>query len=176
MKKIFKKFSWKKFCIRFFIVAAILALSFVFYAFVYGNFHRLSKDAYRSAQLFSFNLGYYVKTYKIKTVINLRGENSDKDWYKTESKILKKLGVNHINYRMSSKKYIGYDKANAIVKILKHAKKPVLIHCAGGADRTSLVSALYQYGVRGKSKAEARKEFSIFYGYAPFIKKELLLW
>ncbi|VAY88302.1 hypothetical protein MNB_ARC-1_1190 [hydrothermal vent metagenome] len=58
--------------------------------------------------------------------------------------------------------------------ILRSAKKPLLIHCLGGADRTSLVAALYQYGIANKSVNVAKKEFSIWYGHIPYFREEVI--
>ena len=61
-----------------------------------------------------------------------------------------------------------------IVQILKDAQKPLLIHCYGGADRTSLVAALYQFAIAKETEKEARKEFSIWYGHAPHFRKKVI--
>jgi len=142
-----------------------LATAFAIYAFVIGNFHQLDSNAYRSAQLFSYNMPYYLKKYHIKTVINLRGHDPAKKWYQVEANITKQLGVELINFKMRSTKYLDINRSKKLIAIMQNAKKPILIHCQGGADRTSLASALYIYGVKGKSQEEAREELSFIYGH-----------
>jgi len=57
---------------------------------------------------------------------------------------------------------------------MKDAKKPMLIHCLGGADRTSLASALYIYAIKNSSKQEANKQFAWYYGHLPMIRKKVI--
>jgi protein tyrosine/serine phosphatase len=155
-------------------IVLILLLFYVGYGLIYGNFHKLDNDAYRSAQLFYFNMPYYLEQYKIKTVLNLRGEQKHKSWYKSELKITKEHNVTLINFKMSSRQYLDFNKTSSLVEILKGAEKPILIHCEGGADRTSLASALYIYGVKGKSQEEAREELSFIYGHLPSIRPKVI--
>jgi len=152
----------------------LLALFYVGYGLIYGNFHKLDNNAYRSAQLFSFNMPYYLEKYKIKTILNLRGEQKNKSWYKNEKQITKEHNISLLTFKMSSRKYLDFNQTSKIVKILKNAKKPILIHCEGGADRTSLVSALYDYALLHLSKEEAMEEFSFIYGHLPIIRPKVI--
>ncbi len=56
---------------------------------------------------------------------------------------------------------------NKLVKLMKEAKKPLLIHCKAGADRTSLASALYLYGTHDKQNPQ--EAISIVYGHFPWL-------
>ena len=53
-----------------------------------------------------------------------------------------------------------------LINIVKNAKKPILIHCKAGADRTGLVSALYLYSIGDKN---ALKMLSLKYGHFPYL-------
>ena len=159
---------------RFLKLILFLALVYVGYGFIYGNFHKLDRDVYRSAQLFSFNMPYYLEEYKIKTVLNLRGEKPKQDWYQDEKQITKEHNVTLITYKISARKYLDFNRTSEIVEILKNAKKPLLIHCEGGADRTSLVSALYRYALKHQSKEVAEEELSIIYGHIPTLRPEVI--
>ncbi len=140
---------------------------------ILGNFYQVDKNVFRSGQLNKYNLEYYAKEYNIKTIINLRGK-SKKPIYIEEIKISNELNIEHIDYKMSNRKFLDFDKTSQIVKMLKDAKKPLLIHCAGGADRTSLVAALYQFAIANKSIEIAKEEFSIIYGHTPFFRKHVI--
>ncbi|MFD2031462.1 tyrosine-protein phosphatase [Ancylobacter dichloromethanicus] len=49
---------------------------------------------------------------------------------------------------------------------MKDAKKPILIHCQAGADRSGLASALYLAAIKKNSaEAEAEAQLSIRYGH-----------
>jgi len=136
------------------------------YFLVYGNFHKIDKDVYRSAQLFSFNLPYYIKKHKIKSILNLRKIKEDETWYKDEVNIAKKLNVKRYDYPISDRKIATLQQMHQIVKLIKEAPKPLLIHCKAGADRTSLASALYKYVL--KNDNNAKNEISIVYGHFPW--------
>jgi protein tyrosine/serine phosphatase len=75
---------------------------------------------------------------------------------------------------MFNKKVLDFNQTSEIITLLKNSQKPLLIHCLGGADRTSLVSALYQYAIANKSIKEAKEEFSILYGHTPFFRKHVI--
>jgi len=152
----------------------LLALFYVGYGLIYGNFHKLDNNAYRSAQLFSFNMPYYLETYKIKTVLNLRGEQKNKSWYKDEKRITQEHNVTLVNFQMSSRRYLDFNQTSKLVQILKSAKKPILIHCEGGADRTSLASALYDYAILYYAEEEAIEELSFIYGHLPSIRPKVI--
>lgn len=141
----------------------------LFYIFIFGNFHKIDEDAYRSAQLYTRNLPKHIKKYKIKSIINLRGKNTFRSpWYEHEKKIAQEMGVLLIDFKIGSRDYIPYEKSLELVKIFKEVPKPVLIHCRSGADRTSFAAALYEFAVKGKSEKEAKKQFSFIYGHLPY--------
>ncbi len=161
--------KFKKILKWFILLLVFIALVAVVIIHVLGNFYEVNEGVYRSGQLNKYNLKYYIKHRNIKTIINLRGK-SKKQYYKDERNLAEKFKINYINYPISNKKFLDFNKTSEIVNILTNTPKPLLIHCAGGADRTSLVSALYQYAVANESIEKAKEEFSIFYGYAPIIR------
>ena len=67
-----KPFSIKTFLLKvlkyFFSPLLVIALLWVFYFLIYANFHKVDEKVYRSAQLFSFNMPYYMEKYKIKSI------------------------------------------------------------------------------------------------------------
>ena len=156
-----------------FVVVIAIGLTGTIIINVFGNFYKVNDGVFRSGQLNKYNLEYYTQKHNIKTIINLRGKDTDRD-YIDEIKISKKYEIEHIDYEMSNKKYLDFNKTLKIVKMLENVKKPVLIHCLGGADRTSLVAGLYQIAIAKTSLETAKKQFSILYGHAPFIRKHVL--
>jgi protein tyrosine/serine phosphatase len=88
--------------------------------------------------------------------------------------ISNKYKINHINLGISNRDFLDFNKTTQIVNIMKNAQKPLLIHCAGGADRTSLAAALYQYAIKNKSVEESKEEFSIIYGHSPYFRKHVI--
>jgi len=144
----------------------IIALIWGTWLLIYGNFHKVDKNVYRSAQLFSFNMPYYLEKSKIKSILNLRGD-IHKDWYKNEIQIPKEHNVTHYDFGIGSRRIISIKEMNTIVDLIKNAPKPLLIHCKAGADRTSLATALYKFSI--KHDNDAKKAFSLIYGHFPWL-------
>jgi len=139
------------------------------YFLLYGNFHKVDKEVYRSAQLFSYNLPHYLEKYQIKSILNLRKIRKDKEkrWYLDEVSIANKMGVVRYDYPIGDRTEASMEQMNQIIKIIREAPKPLLIHCKAGADRTSLASALYLYAIKKDKNPE--REISIIYGHFPWL-------
>ncbi|NPA81453.1 MAG: dual specificity protein phosphatase family protein [Epsilonproteobacteria bacterium] len=149
--------------------ALILGGINLFYISIFGNFHKIDDDAYRSGQLYTRNLINKLKEYKIKSIINLRGENTFRSpWYEYEKEVAKRLGIELINFKIGSREFIDFNKSLKLINILKTAPKPMLIHCRSGADRTSFAAALYEFAVKDKDIKEAKKQLSFYYGHLPY--------
>jgi len=131
-----------------------------------GNFHTtIPGELYRSAQPSPSQLAFYKDTYGIKTIVNLRGENSGRVWYDKEVAASSRLGIRHLDFRMSARQELSQGEATALLSILKQAEKPILIHCEGGADRSGLAAALYVAALAHGSEADAEAQISIKYGH-----------
>jgi len=140
-----------------------------FYLFVNhnSNFYAVQEGVvYRSAQLDAANLENHIAAQKIKTVINLRGANLDKDWYKTESNVSKLHEVTLIDIPLSSSQRIKPDEARAYIELINQAPKPVLIHCLNGSDRTGFISAVYLIQ-NGVDEITASRQLALKYGHFP---------
>ncbi len=144
------------------------------YLQIYGNFHTVIEgEVYRSAQPTPAQLEAYVREHGIRTVINLRGENSRNDWYRDEVATAKALGVGHIDFKMSAAEDFTPERADEITAIMAAAPKPILIHCQAGADRTGLVSAIYSYRLAGWTEHAAENQLSFYFGHVgiPYLSR-----
>lgn len=131
-----------------------------------GNFHPVVPGSlYRSAQPTATDIARYRKTYGIKTIINLRGENTGSPWYDSEIAEAKRLGIAHVDFGMSARRELTQAASADLIAILERAEKPVLIHCKAGADRSGLASALYVAAVAKLGEAAAEQQISIRYGH-----------
>ncbi|MDX1485985.1 MAG: dual specificity protein phosphatase family protein [Alphaproteobacteria bacterium] len=138
-----------------------------------GNFHEVVPgELYRSAQPTAQQIARYKAHYGIKTVVNLRGRNLDHEWYRQELAASRALGITHIDFRMSARKLLSEPRAAELLSILRSARKPILVHCRGGADRSGLVSALY-LAMTGHGEDEAEAQISPRFGHVgvPFLSK-----
>jgi protein tyrosine/serine phosphatase len=156
---------------RIFFLAFIVALvpgAHLANILVHGNFQPITKgEAYRSGQINKDKLEQYLKEYRIKSVLNLRGENSGADWYEDEIAVCSRLSVRHYDLAMNSTGKPTPDVVGKLMAIFREAPRPVLIHCRSGSDRSGLVAALWKVVVDGEPKSIAEKQLSILYGHFP---------
>lgn len=135
-----------------------------------GNFHAVSDGVlYRSAQLSGPEFAEAIRQYKIKSVLNLRGAHPGEGWWEDEVAAARDNGASHYDIALSSKRFVGEEQVAEILKMLRAAPKPLLVHCRSGADRTGLVSALYRYAVEHASAADADGQLSLAYGHFPYL-------
>ncbi|MFD0988029.1 tyrosine-protein phosphatase [Methyloligella solikamskensis] len=133
-----------------------------------GNFRAvIPGELYRSGQPTAAAIARYRAAHGIKTIINLRGENAGRDWYDTELAESEKLGITHLNFRMSAKHELSQAKAAELIDMMAAAEKPLLIHCSSGADRTGLASALYVAAVAKLGEIRAEDQLTPVYGHIP---------
>jgi protein tyrosine/serine phosphatase len=137
-----------------------------------GNFNTVvSGELYRSGQLGSAQIEDYAKRFGIKTIINLRGDNTGSAWYDAEVAVARRLNVSHVNFGISARRELTSVQAAALIDLMKTAQKPILIHCQAGADRSGLASALYLAAIKRSDEATAEGQLSIRFGHfsLPFI-------
>jgi undecaprenyl-diphosphatase len=141
---------------------------YIAYILTTGNFHPITPgEAYRSAQLNRNELTHYIKKYNIRSIVNLRGENRDKQWYIEETEVSAEFNVAHYDISLSSDREPTAEDVQKLIDIFNSAPRPVLIHCMAGADRSGLVSAMWKVVVDKESKATAEKQLTIWYGHVP---------
>jgi protein tyrosine phosphatase (PTP) superfamily phosphohydrolase (DUF442 family) len=135
-----------------------------------GNFQAVQEHVlYRSAQLRRGELELFARQYGLKSVLNLRGAHPGTYWYDQEMAATHDLGLSHYDYPLSAKRFVTGREIADILAIVRHAPKPLLIHCQSGADRSGLVAALFRYAVAGASAAEADRQLSLLYGHFPYL-------
>ncbi len=134
-----------------------------------GNVHVLEPGvAIRAAQPSAARLDDIVRTYGVRSVINLRGPNAGQPWYDEEMAASKRLGLAHVDIALSARQELTPAQLDAVLARVAQAPKPVLIHCNGGSDRTGLVSAAWVWS-RGGSADAAGKQLAVRYGHFPWL-------
>jgi|SRR6201993_718311 len=116
----------------------------------FTNLYKVDDSLYRCEQPSRKDF-ILIDSIGIKTVINLRQRKTDN--YKIE-----KTGLALVNVPMNAWT-ISYTNITAGMKAIKSAKKPALVHCKHGADRTGCIVAIYRIINCGWTREEAIKEF-----------------
>jgi len=141
------------------------------YNHVLGNFHTIAHEqAYRSRQLDKKKLEYYIKKYNIKSILNLRGDEPGVKWYEDEINVSKTYNIIRLDLEIPALKEPQEADIEEIIRFLKTAPKPVLIHCLGGADRSGLIGAVWKMAIENRPRSQAKRQLSILYGHMPFGK------
>jgi protein tyrosine phosphatase (PTP) superfamily phosphohydrolase (DUF442 family) len=135
-----------------------------------GNFHTVVEgQVYRSAQPSGPGLEKLVAAHGIRTVINLRGDDTA-PWYYEEHEAANLLHVKVVDVGLWATQPPAADQFRLLVDTLADAPPAILVHCYSGGDRSGLASAL---GILLRSDgtiAEARRQLSLYYGHNPFGK------
>ncbi len=114
------------------------------------NLHKVSETLYRSAQPSAEGMEN-LKAFGIKTIINLRSFNSDRNEIGDTG-----LGYEHIYMKAW---HPEIKEAVLFLKVVTDPERtPVLVHCQHGADRTGTMCAVYRVAVQGWTKEEALQE------------------
>jgi len=131
------------------------------------NFHTvIPNKVYRSAQPSPASLDRRIKKLDLRSIINLRTEENKAPWLEAESKVAETHGVNLYLVRLS---VFMPPRATfrQLVHLLDTARRPLLLHCERGVDRSGIASAVVVL-LTGGSVAEARKQFGLSYGFVPW--------
>ena len=135
-----------------------------------GNIHAVEPGVvYRSGQLDADQLQQLIDRAHIRSILNLRGANADQGWYRDEQLVAAANGVHSIPLGISANREPSMATLRQIEAAIRAAPKPLLIHCMGGADRSGLASAIYEYAVAGQSADAARGQLSLAYGHFPWL-------
>jgi protein tyrosine/serine phosphatase len=116
------------------------------------NLHQVTPLLYRGAQPTAGGM-QQLKAMGIKTVINLRSFNSDRE----------ELGTTGLAYEHIPMK-AWHPEQEDIIRFLRittgKTRLPVFVHCQHGADRTGLMCAIYRVVIQGWTKEEAIQEMT----------------
>jgi protein tyrosine/serine phosphatase len=152
------------------IIALVSFIPAAYYLIIFGNgnFHAVTPgEAYRCAQPDYGRLEYYLNTYGIRSIINLRGRNPGDKWYRDEIKFSAANGIKHYDIALSASAEPTARQMHELLEIFRTAPRPVLIHCMSGSDRSGLVSAMWKVAVDGQPRSVADEQLSIRFGHIP---------
>ena len=160
--------------VRIALMACLIALSpavvYAGFEVATGNVREVEPGAFfRSGQLSGAAIEQMIQRRNIMTILNLRGAHPEDHWYAAESSVAEGYGVKYISIPLSPNREPSIAEMNQIAAILQKANGPILVHCNSGANRTGLVSAIYELAVQGKTPATAAGQLSILYGHFPWL-------
>jgi len=130
---------------------------------VYANSHRISDEAWRSAQPAPHHIGRFARA-GIRTIVNLRGERQCGSYW-LEQKACARHGIRLVNFQIRSRAAPTREELEGAKRLFEEVEYPMLMHCKSGADRAGLMSVLYRYLREGVPLIEAKRELSLKYGH-----------
>lgn len=98
----------------------------------------------------------------VRTVINLRG-GFDAAFYALEVDACRRLGLTMIDFTLTSRDAPSVEQIQAAKRLFDNIAYPALLHCKSGADRASMMSALYVHFRLGRPIREAIEQLSLRY-------------
>ncbi len=148
-------------------LAALFLAGPLIYYFPMHNFRTVEDGVfYGSRQMSGRALESTIEKRGIRTVINLRGENPDSDWYKDEKATCDRAGVTLVSMGWSQGSLPDPESLARFVDVVENGEGPFLAHCAGGTHRTGVAAAVYLL-LKGESAETARKQFRVGFNDAP---------
>ena len=116
----------------------------------FKNLYKINDSLYRSEQ--PSKKGFReLKASGVKTIVNLRR-------LKDDNRKARGTGLTLEHIRLKTAKITERDIIN-VLKTIKEAEKPVLVHCWHGSDRTGVTTAAYRIVFEGWPKEKAIEEF-----------------
>jgi protein tyrosine/serine phosphatase len=130
----------------------------------FSNFAQLDGNLTRSGQLTREQLERIIKQYGIKTLISLRPERPEKEWYRTEVATCESANIMYRHLGINGQRSPAKQDLLSIIHAIKTYPKPMHVQCKSGSDRTGLFTGLYEIIHNKKTVQEAKKQVSIYYG------------
>jgi len=117
-----------------------------------GNFYRVSDELYRSGQPTAADIPD-LKALGIKSVLSLRH-------YWRDSREFERADMSSIQYKMDASSLSVADLI-AVLRLIRTAPKPILLHCWRGSDRTGFIVAGYRMVFMNWNPTEAVDELRL---------------
>jgi protein tyrosine phosphatase (PTP) superfamily phosphohydrolase (DUF442 family) len=119
---------------------------------------------YRSGQLSAAQLDRAIGEHGFRTVVNLRGPDPDRRWYREQQEICQKRGVKQVDIALGSSSP-SPQEVETLLATYREAPKPILVHSWSSQGSVGLASALYRVSMLGEPKEVARRELPVWTSY-----------
>lgn len=111
---------------------------------------------YRSGQPREDSWDLLVRHYRIRTVISLRENRPEADWWKQEESACSRLGLKMIHIPLETRDRPTPQEWNTFLQaVTEPANWPILVHCEAGSSRTGVMVAGYEVFVLRKNLRKA---------------------
>jgi protein tyrosine phosphatase (PTP) superfamily phosphohydrolase (DUF442 family) len=144
--------------------AEMLFIDYGIVRMVYNNRHRVSKDAWRSAQPAPHHIAWAAKR-GIKTIVNLRGSEQTFGTRWLEQQACARHGITLADLRLRSRAAPSRAEFQSVKDLLENVEFPILVHCKSGADRAGLMSVMIRHLHEGVPIRDAIDQLSLRYGH-----------
>lgn len=113
---------------------------------------------YRSGQPDEGQLAFLSKRYRIRTIVNLRGQAPDKEWYRSEAAFCQGHGIEFVSLAMDETQEASANIQRVLDLLGDPRRQPALIHCEAGSARTGFAAAAFRIVLDGWSYEKAMEE------------------
>ena len=127
----------------------------------FQNAHWVSDELVRTNQPWPHQLRAW-KRRGVRTIVNLRG-GFDASFHALEKDACAAMGLTLVNFTVTSRDAPDRDQILAAKALFETIEYPALIHCKSGADRASLMSALYVHFRGGGDIPTAMRQLDLKY-------------
>ena len=139
----------------------------------WSSWEELPGKMYRSNQPYPYQIKKFVKKYKIKSIINLRGKRYCSSYF-LERDYCVGNGIKLYDYPISSRDMPSKEKILNFFSLINKVEYPALIHCKSGADRAGIMCALYMLIYKKQHPDIAKKQLSWKYLHVKWAKPGVL--
>jgi protein tyrosine/serine phosphatase len=122
-------------------------------------------QVYRAAQPAPGWLRAFARANGIQTIVNLRGTCYPQDWYLEEASIVQELGISLEDVCLSAGRLPSPHELRQLALVIENARRPLLMHCRHGADRTGLASAIVLLLEQDMPLQTAQAQLSLRFGH-----------
>ena len=134
---------------------------------------KLPGDMFRCNQPYPHQIKKDIRKYKIKSIINLRGERHCSSYY-LEKNFCFINKIKLYNFPVSSRDVPDKEKLLKFIELVNKVEYPCVMHCKSGADRAGLAAALYLIYKHNYSLEEAIKQLTFKHLHIKYAKTGIL--
>jgi protein tyrosine/serine phosphatase len=133
---------------------------------LYSNCFRLPGGLLRANQPSPFALQRYRRRWRIRSVVNLRGQGAHKHGYhRLERDACRSIGATMTDTTIWSRGLLFREQLLDLIQLIQTLELPALAHCKSGADRAGFFAVMYRHYRLGEPIELAMEELSWQYGH-----------